>query len=713
MRHLVTTAAISALLFSGPLFADDMFEGAISIANDQGGQDQIQFDRLAPSVMAMQPGEHVSLNIGAGYEAELDRVTTMEMGAHIWVGRIAGEDIHSRIILTEFNGYTFGQINTGDGVWQIAPSANGGHVVFQHPEGSTTPEWGDDGIIPDFELLPDAVTPIAQDETPTEEAVAIGSNGTVDVAVFYTQSMVDLWGPALGGRIQFLMALLDQAHIDSDTGMRARLVHLGPVPVVISETIPNNGSGVGNGLLDDVQAGGGDGVAGNDYDLSALRTVRDAKGADLVSVIRHYDRNTHGSCGVAYVNGSGGGNGSITVANARTGISVISDWIDSNYSGSGGYSFCSDQTFAHELGHNTGFTHNRENANNPGVRDYAYGHRVDGQFRTIMSYGSAQGESRVNYFSNPDISLCPGNAACGISNDVDAANSADNARAAREEGNHITDFRTEAPRVVSSVLPITRSVQNGVTATAFATIVNPAATASTATGCGLRLAGASGAEFSYQTTSVNNAPTGTVNTPADIPPGASQSFVFSVTSAATFADNSRHPIASDFDETDLFIEAFCTNRRSAEYVLGLNSLTFSSSATATPDIVALAATLLNDGRVNVPTTGNQVGVFSVAVSNVGAAGSIVVSPDTGGRTLAIQNIEVCQTNPTTGACTGPRALTATVNLDPNETATFGIFVRGTGAAIDNDPARNRVFVRFLENGTAERGATTVAVRTAP
>tara|TARA_R110002096_G_scaffold207257_5_gene393547 strand:+ start:55 stop:2196 length:2142 start_codon:yes stop_codon:yes gene_type:complete len=713
MRHLVTTAAVSAMLFSGPLFADDMFEGVLSIASDQGGQDQLMFERLAPSVMAMQPGERVDLNIGAGYEAELDRISPMEMGARTWVGRIAGEDIHSRVILTEFNGHTFGQINTEDGVWNIIPSANGGHEIFQHPDNATTPEWGDDGIIPDFDMISAPVDPIALDETPTEDAVAIGSNGTVDIAIFYTQSMVDLWGPALGGRIQFLVALLDQAHIDSDTGMRARLVHLGPVPVVISETLPNNGSGVGGGLLDDVQAGGGDGLPGNDYDLSALRTVRDAKGADLVSVIRHYDRNTHGSCGVAYVNGGGGGNGTITAGNARTGISVISDWIDKNYSGSGGYSFCSDQTFAHEIGHNTGFTHNREDANNPGVRDYAYGHRVDGQFRTIMSYGSTTGESRVNYFSNPDITLCPGNAPCGISHTTTPADSADNARAAREEGNNITDFRTEAPRVVSSVLPITRSVQNGVSATAFATIVNPLATASTATSCGLRLGGSSGAEFSYQTTDGANAPTGTVNTPIDIAAGGIQSFVFTVTNAATFADNSQHPIATDFDETDLFIEAFCTNRRSAEYVLGLNSLTFSSSAAATPDVIALAATLGNDGRVNVPTTGNMVGVFSVAVTNVGAAGSIVVSPDTGGRTLAVQNIEVCRTDPATGACTGARGLTSTVALDVNDTATFGIFVRGTGAAIDNDPARNRVFVRFLENGVTERGATTVAVRTAP
>lgn len=712
MRQILSTAAMGALLLCSAASADDMFRGAVTIASDDGGPDRTVFERLDSFVMDMHPGERVDLNFGPGYEAELDRVTTMELGARAWVGRIAGEDIHSRVLITEFNGYTFGQINTGDGVWHIIPSANGGHEIFQHPENATTPDWGDDGIVPDFEPYAPVETAENSDEPETGEAVAVGSNGTVDIAVFYTQSMVDLWGLALGGRIQFLVALLDQAHIDSDTGMRARLVHLGPTPVVISETIPNSGSAVGAGILDDVQDGAGDGIAGNDYDLSAMRTIRDAKGADLVALIRHYRRPEHGSCGVAYV--IGGNSDSISSANSAFGVSVNSDWVDASWSGSGGYSFCSDQTFAHELGHNTGFAHNREDSNaGSGVRDFAHGHRVDGQFRTIMSYASGTGEARVNYFSNPDITLCPSGATCGISHTVNAGDSADNARAAREEGRDITTFRDEAPRVVSSVLPITRSVQNGNSATAFATIINPASTATTATGCGLRLAGASGAQFSYQTTTSANALTGTANTPVNINAGAAQNYLFTVTSAATFADNSQHAIVSDFDETDLFIEAFCDNRRSAEYVLGLNSLTFSSSATAVPDVIALAATIGNTGRVEVPTTGNMVGVFSVAVTNLGAAGSIVASPDTGGRTLALQNIEICQTNPTTGACTGPRGLTAAVNLNQNDTATFGVFVRGTGAAIANDPARNRVFVRFLENGAVERGATTVAVRTTP
>ncbi|MCF8879534.1 M12 family metallo-peptidase [Hyphobacterium sp. SN044] len=716
MFRTTIMAAVSALALSAGAHADDMFRSVQPVAAaDDGLPGSIEFGQLNSAVMDMHAGERIDLNFGAGYEAELDRVTVGDLGARTWVGRIAGEDIRNRVIITETNGFVFGQINTPDGTWHIVPNRTGGHRIFQHHPDATVPEWGDDGIPTGY--IPEDViedSPFVAEDPATGEAVAVGSNGTVDIAVYYTQSMVDLWGLAVGARVQFLVALLDQAHIDSDTGMRARLVDLAPTPVVVSETLRNSNcttncgtAGPGDGILDDLQDGAGDGVAGNNVDLSSLLAIRDAKGADLVSILRHYDAARHGSCGVAYV--LGGSTDSISTGDAPFGVSINSDWIDRNWSGTGGYSFCTDQTFAHEVGHNTGFAHNiPDSSAGSGVRPYAHGHRVSSgeMFRTIMSYATGGGisEPRVNFFSNPDINLCPSGAACGV------ANASDNARAAREEGRDITEFREIAPRVVSAVLPVTRSVVNGTAATAFATVINPAANASTATGCGLRLAGASASQFSYQTTTSANALTGTANTPVDIPSGGSQNFVFSVTSAATWADNGRSPRASDFDETDLFIEAFCANRRSAEYTLGLNSLTFSSSATAPADVIALAATAGNTGRVEVPTTGNQVGVFSVAVTNVGEAAVINVSADTGGRALNIQNIEVCQTNPTTGACTTTRAPTTSLTINNNATATFGIFVRGNGSAIDNDPARNRVFVRFTDVG-GERGATSVAVRT--
>jgi hypothetical protein len=67
-------------------------------------------------------------------------------------------------------------------------------------------------------------------------------------------------------------------------------------------------------------------------------------------------------------------------------------------------------TLAHEVGHNRGCAHNREDASTGGAFPYAYGHRFwdDNQvgFRTVMSYDTnpAGGFERIPYFSNPEIS---------------------------------------------------------------------------------------------------------------------------------------------------------------------------------------------------------------------------------------------------------------------------------------------------------------------
>src|SRR5690606_1379296 len=110
-----------------------------------------------------------------------------------------GMDIRNRVIITETNGFVFGQINTPDGTWNIVPNPAGGHRIFQHHPDATVPEWGDDGIATGW--VPEDVienSPLTADDPATGEAVAVGSNGTVDIAVYYTQSMVDLWGLAVG-----------------------------------------------------------------------------------------------------------------------------------------------------------------------------------------------------------------------------------------------------------------------------------------------------------------------------------------------------------------------------------------------------------------------------------------------------------------------------------------------------------------------------------
>ena len=79
---------------------------------------------------------------------------------------------------------------------------------------------------------------------------------------------------------------------------------------------------------------------------------------------------------------------------------------------------------------------------------------------------------------------------------------------------------------------------------------------------------------------------------------------------------------------------------------GLNTLLLSASSTPVPDIVALAAA--DAGRVLIPgATGT--GVFAVATVNVGTAGTITASADTGSASLPL-SIAICETVPATGVC---------------------------------------------------------------
>jgi lipopolysaccharide transport system ATP-binding protein len=128
----------------------------------------------------------------------------------------------------------------------------------------------------------------------------------------------------------------------------------------------------------------------------------------------------------------------------------------------------------------------------------------------------------------------------------------------------------------------------------------------------------------------------------------------------------------------------------------------------TPEIVALAVTPTNDGAVAIPgATGTA--VFTVATMNMGAAGTVTVTADTGRASLQL-SLAICQTDPSTGVCIDSPAPQVTLTMRSNETPTFGVFVRGLGA-IEPDPVLHRIFVRFIDESGITRGVTSVGVRT--
>jgi hypothetical protein len=175
--------------------------------------------------------------------------------------------------------------------------------------------------------------------------------------------------------------------------------------------------------------------------------------------------------------------------------------------------------------------------------------------------------------------------------------------------------------LLSAVLPASRSIQVGKTATAFATLINSGT--STGISCGIAPVTSVPAGFVYQTTNpANNALTGTSNTPVNIPAGQSQSFVVAFTANAPFVP------------TNVDIGFACLNAIAAPSNPGLNTLLLSASATPLPDIVALGATIQNDGIVHVTGTPRQ-GFFAVATDNLGSGDTITVAANTGAATLPL------------------------------------------------------------------------------
>lgn len=163
-----------------------------------------------------------------------------------------------------------------------------------------------------------------------------------------------------------------------------------------------------------------------DGQMDELHAARDQWGADLV----HLVSNSVGVCGIAYLMTSV----STGFASNGFGLTVLG---------------CGSLTFAHEIGHNMGCAHDRQNGS-IGAYCYSFGWRsTDNLYRTIMSYAPG---SRLGYFSDPDIvlNLAGTNYRIGIDGSTCAADSCDNSRTHNNTAPTVALFR---PTVVANDPP--------------------------------------------------------------------------------------------------------------------------------------------------------------------------------------------------------------------------------------------------------------------
>jgi len=135
----------------------------------------------------------------------------------------------------------------------------------------------------------------------------------------------------------------------------------------------------------------------------------------------------------------------------------------------------------------------------------------------------------------------------------------------------------------------------------------------------------------------------------------------------------------------------------------VNTLLLSADNDPVADVVGLTTV------VDLVADADSTALFAVGSANVGAGDEINVSLDTGSANLPV-DLLLCETDSATGVCIADPSESVTLSYSAASTRSFAVFANATGA-IDNNPATNRIFVRFRDISGTLRGATSTAIRT--
>ncbi|MEI7866662.1 MAG: M12 family metallo-peptidase [Candidatus Methylumidiphilus sp.] len=266
-----------------------------------------------------------------------------------WIGTATNDP--SKATLVVHDGNITGTIRDASGLYRIEPVGNGVHAVIKVNESRFPPDHP-----PSFKTIEKSSQALPSSLLDTKTDACPG----IDVLVAYTPAArIAVFD--IASTIQLAVAEANQSYVNSGINIKLNLVDT--MEVAYTEV------GISyDTILADFTAN------------TAVKNRRDSSGADMAAMII----NQADYCGMA----------DAIMADATNAYAVV------HYDCATGY-----YSFAHELGHLQGARH--DPANDPTSKPFAYGHgfqhTASPSWRTIMAYNCAGNCSRIQYWSNPNV----------------------------------------------------------------------------------------------------------------------------------------------------------------------------------------------------------------------------------------------------------------------------------------------------------------------
>ena len=391
----LTAAQVRQDLAHQNLDRDLLLASHQTLASDFGQESEVRLTRPVEVridllwELAENNDGQVRMNLFGEQSIEVQHVSSGStlQGGLTWEGKVVG-DPHGNVCMVVHGDKVAASIRQAGQLLRIGPGSNGVHGLT---------------LVDENHYLPCGTDHSHEVHAPDDLTESSTSGGLVaDILVAYSPQARSTNGGQNGILSLINLAVLEtnQAYNNGNVAHDLRLV-------LALETEQDETSDMGE-VLGRVRS-----TSDGWYD--EVHAARNLVGADFVAMI------TAGGqyCGIAYLMTN------VSQGFASSAFSVTLDSCATGY-----------YTFGHEVGHNMGCTHDRDNASG-GAYAYSFGYRTpNNQYRTVMAYSPG---TRVKYFSNPDVTY--NGWAMGIAHpDPD---SADNARGLDTAAPTFTQFRDE------------------------------------------------------------------------------------------------------------------------------------------------------------------------------------------------------------------------------------------------------------------------------